>query len=120
MNGEFGERDHEALLKRHAGLKWGEGGGKDVDDNNRRFGSIISVPRARPNSLTWPKLWPRNARDKRSKFLLSSVVVRRILSGFRHVVDASSIPPSPLPPFLPSRLFGKLLRPVLIDPSSRF
>lgn len=27
MNGEFGERDHEALLKRHAGLRWGEGGG---------------------------------------------------------------------------------------------
>lgn len=69
-----------------------------MDDNNRRFGSIIRVPRARPNSLTWPKLWPRNARDKRSKFLLSSVVVRRILSGFRHVVDASSIPPPPSSP----------------------
>lgn len=27
--------------------------GKGVDDNNRRFGSIIRVPRARPNSLTW-------------------------------------------------------------------
>lgn len=26
MNGEFGERGHEALLKRHAGLRWGEGG----------------------------------------------------------------------------------------------
>lgn len=28
MNGEFGERGHEALLKRHAGLRWGEGGGR--------------------------------------------------------------------------------------------
>lgn len=45
------------------------------DDNNRRFGSIIRMPRARPNSLTWAKLWPQNPCDKRSKFLLSSAGV---------------------------------------------
>ena len=113
MNHKEGNRTvtKPRFLKDVGGLKRGKFG---QDDNNRRFGSIIRVPGARPNSLTWAKLWPRNAGDKRSKFLLSSAGIGGRFdeySGFRRVVDAS--PPArrcraPLSIFW---FFGKLLRP---------
>lgn len=85
-------RSRSGPLKDAPGLKRAE---TWSDDNNRRFRSIIRVPAARPNSSTSAKLRAGSARDKRSKFLLSSGAVVGCpfdeYSEFQRVVDASRL-----------------------------